>query len=361
MAKQKLSEIININNRHVANGELEFIFKDKNGKELYRYREPNLVKVFAKEILSHRMHYSKIWNPNASSGAGAWEDSNIDPNEEFAAKYILLGASYDENGVPLEFNDIRYYTEDTVSSSFEPVTLNPGAEYDGSLINGIPLIEPDRPLKRIESVSYESSYQPSGTPLLQNDVRAMNNVVVLETTLKTDEYNGFGYTNSDYFTLTEVALAGGRVFDTIGACNCTPRKLFLQGTLDGSTDTSERALKCVANGGSVITIDMSESDVDLVKEGDQIRIGSTSDTLDGSTELSDLDQISPYYLVISKSVGGRDITLDRAVVDSSGTQITGDVGIFRDTLRIFSHRILSTPIRKSNNIELVIRWRIIFN
>jgi len=360
MAKQKLSEVININKPN-AHGELEFIFKDRNGKELYRYREPNLVKVFAKEILPHRMHYSKIWNPNAGSGAGAWESSGIDESEEFAAKYILLGASYDENGVPLEFNDTRYYTEDTVSSSFIPVTLNPGAEYDGSLINGIPMIEPDRPLKRVESISYESSYQPSGTPLLQDDVRAMNNVVVLETTLKTNEYNGFGVTDSDYFTLTEVALAGGRIFDTIGACNCTPRKLFLQGTLDGSTDTSERPLVCVANGGSVITIDMAETDVDLIKEGDQIRIGATSDVLDGSSELSDLSQTSPYYLVISKSVGGRDITLDRAVVDSSSNQITGSVGVFRDTLKIFSHRILSTPIRKSNNIELVIRWRIIFN
>lgn len=339
-----------------AKGELEFIFKDKNGKIISRHREPNLVKVFAKEILAHRMHYSKLWNPNAGSGAGAWEDHNIDPDEEFAPKYILFGASYDENGVPLEFDDTRYYTLDPVTSSYVPITLNPGAEYDGSLINGITLIEPTRPLKRIEGISYESSYQPSGTPLLQDDVRALNNVTVLETTLQTDEYNGFGIINSDYFTLTEVALAGGRVFDSIGACNCTPRQLFLQG-VDGTT---ERALLCIANGGDTISIDGSETEVDLIKEGDQIRIGASTDVLDGSA-LDDLDQASAYYLVVSKAVGGRDITLDRAVVDSSQNLITGNIGVFRDTLRIFSHRILSTPIRKSEDVEITVRWRIIFN
>lgn len=342
---------------HSAKGELEFIFKDKNGKELGRRREPNLVKVFAKEILAHRMHYSKIWNPNAGSGVGAWEDNNIDPNEDFAPKYILLGASYDENGVPLEFDDTRFYTIDSVTSMYTPVTLNPGAEYDGSLINAVTLIEPTRPLKRIEAISYESSYQPSGTPLLQDDVRAMNNVTVLETVIKTDEYNGFGIINSDYFTLTEVALAGGRVLDSIGACNCTPRQLFLQGVEDS---TSERALLCIANGGDTISIDPSEVDVSLIKEGDQIRIVASTDVLDGS-DLDSLDQISPYYLVISKQDSGRDITLDRAVVDSSQNQITGNVGVFKDTLRIFSHRILSTPVRKNSDVEITVRWRIIFN
>jgi len=345
-----------------AKGEIEFIIRDKNGNVLSRRREPNIVKIFAKEMLAHRLGYSQIWNPNANSGEGAWESSGIDPTEEFAAKYILLGASFDENGVPLEFNDDRFYSVDSVTNSFIPISLTPGAEYDGDLINPIPLLEPDTPLKRIEDISFESSYQPSGTPLLQDDVRAMNNVAVYETVVRTDEYNGFGTTDSDYFTLTEVALAGGRIFDSIGACNCTPRTLFLEGVAAGtdSSSNSERALICSASGGDVISIDGAETDVDLISEGDQIKITTSSSVLDG-TDLDNLDQVSSYYLVISKQVGGRDVQLDRAVVDANGDAIVGDVGVFRDTLRIFSHRVLQTPIRKSSDIELVIRWRIIFN
>lgn len=343
-----------------ARGELEFIIRDRNGRVLSRRTEPNIVKIFSKEILSHRMPYSKVWNPNANTGEGAWETSGIDPLEEFAPKYILIGASFDDDGVPLDTDDSRFYNVDSVTGSPVPIKLEPGAEYNGGLINPVTLIEPSRPLKRIESIDYEASYQPSGTPLLQNDVRAMNNVVVLETTLKVDEYNGFGLTNSDFFTITEVALAGGKLFDSIGQCGCTPRELFLEGVTE--TDGSDRPLLITANGGDTISIDPSETDVDLIKEGDQIRIGGQSDSIDGGTStLTDLDQVQPYYLVVSKAVGGRDIQLDRAVVDQDGNGITGSVGVYRDTLRLFSHRILSTPIRKTEDIELVIRWRIIFN
>lgn len=354
--KQTIKDIIT----NAAKGEIEFIIRDKNGLELYRRSEHNIVKIFAKEMLSHRLPYSKIWNQNADSGAGAWEATNIDADEEFSARYILLGASFDDNGIPLEFNDIRFYTLDTLTSSYTPTQLSPSAEYDGDLINPITLLEPDRPLKRVESIDFESSYQPSGTPLLQDDVRAINNVVVFETVVRTDEYNGFGTSDSDYFTLTEVALAGGRLMNSIGTCNCTPRTLFLEGVSTGSSGSAERALLCGSSGGDVITIDSSEVDVDLIKQGDQIRITTSSAVLDGST-IDSLNQTSPYYLVTGKQVGGRDIQLDRAVVDSNGDSITGNVGVFRDTLRIFSHRVLQTPIRKSSDIELVVRWRIIFN
>jgi len=343
-----------------AKGILEFLIRDRNGRELSRFTEPNLVKIFSKEILSHRMPYSQIWNPDANGGDGAWESSGIDILEEFAPKYILLGASFDDDGVPLETDDDRFYSTDPVTGTPVPVSLEPSAAYSGGLINPITLIEPTRPLKRIETVDFEPTYQPSGTPLLENDVRAINNVVVLETTLRVDEYNGFGVTGSDFFTLTEVALAGGKVFDSIGQCGCTPRELFLEGITE--SDGSTRPLLCSANGSDTISIDPSESDVDLIVEGDQIRIGGSTDSIDnGSSNLSDLDQTQPYYLVLSKSSGGRDIQLDRAVVDSDGNSVTGQVGIFRDTLRVFSHRILSTPIRKTSDIELVIRWRIIFN
>src|SRR5690349_153482 len=82
-------------------GEIEFVFKDKQGNVVHTHTEPNIVKIFAKEILSHRMPHSKVWDPSASSGAGGWVASTVDPNEEFSVKYIVLGASFDEDGIPL--------------------------------------------------------------------------------------------------------------------------------------------------------------------------------------------------------------------------------------------------------------------
>lgn len=335
-----------------ARGEIEFIFKDRNGNVLGRMVEKNIVKIFAKEILSHRMPYSKIWDPTAGSGTGAWVSSDIDALEEFAPKYILFGASYDENNVPLDANDSRYYTQDPVTSLYVPNSLGVGAEFDGELINAIPLAEPNRPLKRIEAITFSPTYQPAGTPLLQDDVRAINNIVMLETTLRLDEYNGFGLTDSDFFTITEVALAGGRVIDAGDACETTPRECFLQGSADGD------ALLASANGSDVVTLDISESLVDLIKEGDQIKIVGAGGT---AAEADTLNQINSYYLVVSKTVGGHDIQLDRVPVDADNNPIIGSIGLFRDTLRIFSHRILSTPVKKSNNFEIVVRWRIIFS
>lgn len=333
-------------------GEIEFIFKDRNGMVVGRHVEPNIVKIFAKEILSHRMAFSKVWDPTAGSGAGAWVPSGIDPNEDFAVKYILLGASFDANHVPLDTNDPRYYTQDPVTGFFVPITLGPGADYQGELINAIPLSEPERPLKRIEAVTFSPTYQPAGTPLLQDDVRAINNIVYFETTLKLDEYNGFGVTDSDFFTITEVALAAGKEIDASNACEKLPRDCFLEGHADGT------ALNATANGTDVVTLDTSESDVDLIKQGDQIKL-----TLQGGTdETTDpFSQITPFYLVVSKVPGGRDIQLDRVPVNSTQQPIVGPVGIFRDTLRIFSHRILTSPVKKSNNFEITIRWKIIFS
>lgn len=336
-----------------AKGEIEFIFKDRNGVVIDRYVEPNIVKIFAKEILSHRMPFSKVWDPTAGTGSGAWVPSGIDSFEEFAPKYILLGASFDSNHIPLDSNDPRYYIKDPVTGQFVPITLTPGADFQGELINAIPLSEPDRPLKRIEAIKFIPTYQPAGTPLLQSDVRAMNNIVTLETTLKLDEYNGFGLTSSDYFTITEVALAAGKEVDFCpSACNKTPRDLFLDGNSD---DTAQLAS---ASGTSVITLDPSVVDVDLIKEGDQIKIVDITGS-ENATE--PLGQINPFYLVMHKAVGGRDIQLDRVPVTLSNVPIVGPIGVYRDTLRIFSHRILSSPVKKSNNFEITIRWKIIFN
>lgn len=337
-----------------AKGEIEFIIKDRNGVVVSRHVEPNIVKIFAKEILAHRMAFSKVWDPTANSGAGAWVSSDIDPNEDFAPKYILLGASFDANHIPLDTNDPRYYTQDPVTGLFVPITLGPGADYQGELINAIPLSEPERPIKRVESITFSPTYQPAGTPLLQDDVRAVNNIVFFETVLQLDEYNGFGTTDTDFFTITEVALAAGKQIDAGNTCEKLPRDCFLEGH-DDSTGT---ALNATANGTDVITLDSSEADVDLIKQGDQIKL-----TVQGGTdEATDpFGQITPFYLVVSKLAGGRDIQLDRVPVNATNQPIVGPVGVFRDTLRIFSHRILSTPVKKSNNFEITIRWKIIFS
>jgi len=340
------------NNKHVhCQGELEFIIKDKHGRVIENIRQPNIVKLFAKEILAHRLPHSRVWDRNANSGAGGWVTHDIDI-EEYSAKYICFGASFDEAGVPLDSSDSRYYIADSATGSSVPISLGVGAEYDGGLINPIPLAEPGRPLKRIERIYYESSYQPSGTPLLQEDVRAINNIVVLETTLLSEEYNGFGLTTNDFFTLTEVALIGANELESIGACDCSPRNLFLTG------DSTGVGFKASSTGTTTVVLDATAVNIDDIKEGDQIKI-----TQYNSNVADDLilDQLNPYYLVINKSLGGRDIVLDRVPVDNLNNPITGDIGIYRDGFKIFSHRILRSPIKKSSDFEIVVRWRIILN
>lgn len=326
-------------------GDIEFIIKDKLGNIVSSYTEKNIVKISAKEILAHRLPYSKVWDPNAGSGSGDWVDSGID-FEEFAVKYIVFGASFDDAGLPLDTADTRYYSRDSVSGGFVPVRLDTGAQYDGGLINAIPISEPGRPLKRIERVYFEASYAPAGSPLFQDDVRAINNVVVLETTLNSDEYNGFGTTSSSYFTICEVALVGAAEVGSVGQCECDPRSYFLTGNAGAPFLAS-------ANGSATINLD-SSVDPDVIKEGDQIKITSQN-TTDGSDILG---QVNPYYLVLSKSIGGRDITLDRVPVDSDGNEITGDIGVYRDGFRIFSHRILRVPFKKSEDHVITIRWKI---
>lgn len=332
-------------------GEVEIEVRDANGNVCRRIRENNIVKIFAKEILAHRLAYSKVWDPDASTGGGAWVTHNVDI-EEFAPKYIVLGASFDEEGLPIDGLDTRFYDLDTVTGKSIPVTLGVGADRDGGLINAIPISEPGRPLKKIERVYWEPSYQPAGTPLLQDDVRAINNVIVFETTLRLEEYNGLGTTSSDYFNITEVALVGAKELDGVGACECDPRKIFLEATTSGD------ALLCNASGAATISIDSSESQVDLIKEGDQVKIVPVGSTANAE---GTLDQICPYYLVIGKAVGGRDITLDRTPVDSNNEPLVGDVGVLRDGFKMFSHRILKSPFRKSESYEICIRWRIIIN
>jgi hypothetical protein len=179
----------------------------------------------------------------------------------------------------------------------------------------------------------------------------MNNVIVFETTLRKEEYNGFGLTSSDFFTLTEVALVGAEEIGSVGSCECDPRHIFLKGT-SGIPQVAS------TNGSATINLDMSEAEVDLIKEGDQIKIVEVGTT---ASEDAVLNQLNPYYLVINKAIGGRDITLDRVPVDVDGNTISGEIGLLRDGFRIFSHRILKTPVKKSIDFELVARWRVILN
>lgn len=324
-------------------GEVELIYKNpKTGEVVYTHKERNLIKIFAKETITHAVPFSKVWDPSAGSGSGGWVDTGIDPLEDFKIKYILLGASFDNNGIPLESNDPRYYQLDPVTGLYKPIKLEPGAAYDGELINAIPLADPTRPLKKIESVTFNSTYQPASTPLLQDDVRAINNVLVLETTLKSDEYNGFGLTHSDYFTITEVALVAGKTIDALPDCEIKPRDLFLDGPYGA-----------VASGGDVVTLN-DVGDIDKIKAGDQIKITEPTVTAGGS----DFGQVNPYYLVLEKAGSGRDLVLDRTPVGSDGIPIAGDINIYRDTLRIFAHRILSSPAKKNEDFEIIIRWSI---
>jgi hypothetical protein len=342
MLTQKFQENVNMS-KGGCQGFIEFITKDRNGKILDRWCERNIVRIFSKEQLAHLLPSTQVWDPTANSGAGGWIANKVNPDNEFSARYILFGASFDATGSPVD-NDPRYYQKDTATGTYVPIRLGPGAEYNGELINAIPISEPNRPLKRVEKISFSPTYQPSGLPLLQDDVRAINNIVQLQTTLQLNEYNGFGTTGNDYFVITEVALAGGRTIDSVGTCELTPRKLFLEGPVN-----------CQVEGSDTLSIPVSETQVDLIVEGDQVMIAAP----DGS--VGPLNQVSPYYLVLSKAIGGRNIQLDRTPVDSSNNPIIGPVLVYRDTLRLFSARVLSVPFRKSCLFMIDIIWTIILN
>lgn len=340
-------------------GEVQITIRDKFGRIVDVRREHNLIKVFAKEILAHRLAPTQVWDPDANTGSGGYVSNGIDPNEDFSPKYILLGASYDDNtGQPLDTNDSRYYIQDTATNSFIPIKPTVGADNSGDLIHPIPISDPSRPLKRVESVNFVPSYQPSDSPLLDNTVRAVNNVVIFETTLKLDEYNGFGTTDADFFTITEVALAAGKQISTLTTCDCPPRNLFLEG-VGGVNDVP---IPCTTSGGATISIEsaVNISDVNRISVGDQILIESLINST-GTEPNNTLNQTQPYYLVTAKSVGGRDLTLDRTPTDSAGNAIEGNVGIFRSSLRLFSQRILTVPFKKSSDYEISIAWSIYLN
>jgi len=335
--------------RNSYKGEIEFIVKDKYGRVVDTHKEPNIVKIFAKESFSHRIAPANIWNPNANSGAGAWEANGLNL-DDYSIKYMVFGASYNPtNFAPLDVNDADFYKVDSILGGSYPIQLTPGATDEGGLIKPIPVAEPNRPLKRIERVFFEPSYQPAGVPLLEDDVRAINNIIVFETVLRKDEYNGMGTIDSNFFTITECALVAAPEIGSIASCNCDPHSLFLEG--DDRTDGTVAPLAAVASGSATVNLGSPTS---LIVEGDQVRITNANGT-------STLGQVSPYYLVISKSGSGSELVLDRTPVNSSNTPLTGSIGVMRDSFRIFSHRILNMPVKKSVDFEITVRWSIILN
>jgi hypothetical protein len=336
-------------------GEIQIEVRDRKGQLVNSYTDHNLVKVFAKEILAHCMAPRQIWDPNANTGVGGYVDSGV--SDDYFPKYIIFGASYDDTtGQPLDVQDTRYYLKNLTSNSYVPVKPDVGADNGGDLIHPVPISEPDRPLKRIETISFVPSYQPTDSPLLSGDVRAINNVLVLETVLRLNEYNGFDNTNADFFTICEVALAGGKQLDNSGVCNCPPKQLFLEGV----GDANNAPITCITSGTATISIEsnVSTGDAALINAGDQILITQLEGT--GTEPYNTLNQVQPYYLVTAKSIGGRDLTLDRVPVDANNNPLTGNVGVFRSSLRIFSQRVLTVPFKKSSDYEISIKWIIYF-
>ena len=326
-------------------GYVHIIVRDTKTKEVvWENIDQNIIKVFAKESFAHSIAPGNLWDPIAN----AWVPNGLDL-EAYRPRYIVFGAAFDENNLPISGIDNRYYEPDPINGGFSPISLTPGATNDGGLINAVPIASPDRPLKRVERVYFEPSYQPAGSPLLYEDVRAINNVAVFQTTLQSSEYNGLTTASGDFLTLTEVALVAAPEQPLVGACECDPRTIFLTG------DSNDFAFDATASSGSTITLANTVANVNDIKEGDQVKIvvpGSSSDTTDI------LDQPNPYYLVVNKMTGGSDITLDRTPVDSNNVPLTGNIGVFRDTFRMFSHRVLSSPVRKSQDFEIDIRWLI---
>jgi len=343
MMNSQLKENYNL---RTLNGALHVIVRDVRTNEIVQDSiQQNIIKVFAKEIISHSIVPNNIWDVNSSN----WIPVDIN-TEIYRPRYIALGGSFDESGAPTSGLDSRFYENDPIAGGFRPITLSPGATDGGGLINPVPISAPSRPLKRIERIYFEPSYQPAGSPFLNDDVRALNNVVVFQTTLLANEYNGLT-TSDSFLTITEAGLIGAPEQPVLGACECAPRKIFLKG------DSNELAFRALASDGATVTLDPSVVNVNDIVEGNQIKIVAP----DSDTETEDvLNQHNPYYLVLNKSQGGHDITLDRVPTSLGNRPLNGPIGIFQDNFRMFSHRILASPVKKSVNFEVELRWIVTF-
>lgn len=336
-------------------GEIQLIFRDSKGNIVDRIIHHNIIKIFMKDHIAHTLPYGYKWDPTGgTSGSGDWVANTINNADLYFPKYIILGAAYDTStanyGAPLGTNDTDFYQTDPVSGQKVPITLYSGANYTGGLIKAIPIDTSNNiPLKRIEDVDFDATYQPPGTPYLRDDVRALYNIVSFSTTLQTTEYNGFGGSFTS-FDICELALVSGPAFDsTISDCNCDPHNLFLLGH-GGNYDTDLSASPIeitLTSGSSTITLN-DASDANYIYEGDQIKFVSSH------------SMITEYFMVLSKS--GNQLTLDRVPKDDSNVNIpSGTYHIWVDRFRILAHSILPQPFSKTSALQVDITWKIYFS
>lgn len=339
-------------------GKLEIIIKDKNGNVIDRRIDHNIIKIFMKDHIPHTLAYPYVWDPTGGTGEGDWVANVLNHADLYHPKYIILGAAFDTSpssyGSPLSTNDADYYETDPISGQKSPKTLYSGAEYGGGLIKPIPIkVSDGRPLKRIESATTElATYQPPGTPYLRNDVRALFNVLKLQTTLEIDEYNGFSDTYN-YFDICEVALVSGPAFGaSVSDCDCDPEQLFLLGDgcvyNDGGATTVDAMEVTLTAGSTILTLSNADN-ADCIYPGDQIKLIAPGYT-----------QTTQHYLVYSKS--GNQLTLDRVPKDDQNVNLpSGTYTMWVDRHRILCHRILESPFSKTSALEVTIIWNIYYS
>ena len=343
----------NYNISQNTSGEIELLFKNKHGQIVDKKVFHNIIKIYMKDHIAHTLPYPYVWDPTGGTGSGDWVTNDVN-RDLFFPKYIIIGAAYDTStanyGAPLNTNDTDYYKTDPISGQKVPITLYSGDTYNG-LIKAIPInVSNNIPLKRIENISFDATYQPPGTPYLRSDVRAMYNIVSFKTTLTTSEYNGFGgsYTS---FDICELALVSGPAFDSsVSDCDCDPHTLFMMGD-GGNYDTGASAVSpidiSIVEGSNIITL-ANASNANYIYEGDQIKLISTH------------SMISEYYLVMNKS--GATLTLDRVPKDDTNTNLpSGNYTMWVDRFRMLAHSILPQPFSKTSALEVDITWKIYFS
>lgn len=329
--------MIHILDRHPTtntHGTIQIITKNKHGQTIKTHTQTNTLKTHLKETLTHQIQPNNLWNPNANNGTGAWQP-NTTKLDRTTPRYIILGASYDTNGNPIQ-NDPRYYTTNNQNQT-TPIKITPGNTHPNLLINPIPINTPNRPLKKIQNIYLTNTYQPAGTPTLQTDTQALNTTITFETTLQTEEYNGITGIGQDHFTITEIGIATGpeeyTTNPTEAVCEKLPHELF------------QNTYNVNLTGTATVVIDTT-TDTTTLHQGDQVQI----------TDPTGTTQLNNYYLIIHKTPGGHDITLDRIPTDTNGNPITGATTLIQNNMQIIAHRILTYPQTKNINTELTIRW-----
>lgn len=299
----------------MAEGRLTMRIRNTITGEESTISDNNIIKVAAKEVMAINLAPPRVWDPNEQE----WVDNSL--SDDMSVRYMWFGTG----------------STSMLSSSFN---------YDGSLQEPI-LISTLTPLKRIESVYLNNSYQPSGNPYNHDDVRAILNEIVFETVMKADEYNELPDTSGSDVILAEAGLVAARELPVDDDCGCAPDILFLGTENDGT------AIPITFSGSEVVTINVSSSKHTTIKAGDQIKIVA-SGTL--KTDMHDvIEQHNPYYTVVEKLTNGRDLLLDRIPRNADNDILTGSAGIFRVGHRLICYKKIPV-FRKSFPLEITFSW-----